>query len=190
MGFVTSQRFSSTVSNSLTLPTFTISSHDVNQFPCQSILLMEGIRRSPPGMYKTLQSLGETTNLNWLAGFLPSTVSILVFQVSFPKLKRFALPGGTALCLALLGRSAEPPVPREAASGGASGADQVSASGGAAVGASEMRGLTRMWRCWPLERFSWTILGERKHKGKLGRFELISLVQREVFMSEMQKIII
>ena len=27
-----------------------------------------------PGMYKTVKKIGSTTNLNWLAGFLPSTV--------------------------------------------------------------------------------------------------------------------
>ena len=30
---------------------------------------------APPGMYKTLKIMGWTTNLNWLAGFFPSTVS-------------------------------------------------------------------------------------------------------------------
>ena len=28
---------------------------------------------APSRMYKTLQKMGKTTNLNWLAGFLPST---------------------------------------------------------------------------------------------------------------------
>ena len=37
----------------------------------QELLLMEEI--APPGMYKTLWIVGYTTNLNWLAGFLPST---------------------------------------------------------------------------------------------------------------------
>ena len=118
----------------------------------------------------------------------PSINFHLIFQVSFPKLKRFALPGGTALCLALLGLSA-PPAPRPACvSGGASGgavvsaSDQVEASGAAVVGASEMRGLTRMWRCWPLERFSWTILG-RTERGKWTVTKFSSY--REVSMSEM-----
>lgn len=113
----------------------------------------------------------------------PSINFHLIFQVSFPKLKRFALPGGTALCLALLGLSA-PPAPRPACvSGGAvvSASDQVETSGGAA-GASEMRGLTRMWRCWPLERFRWTILG-RTERGKWTVTKFSSY--REVSMSEM-----
>ena len=32
---------------------------------------------APPGIHKTLQIMGWTTNLNWLAGFLPSTSYVL-----------------------------------------------------------------------------------------------------------------
>ena len=35
---------------------------------------VDGYNPAPPDMYKTQQILGQTPNLNWLAGFLPSTV--------------------------------------------------------------------------------------------------------------------
>ena len=38
---------------------------------------VDGRNPAPPGVYKTLQIMGETTNLNRLAVFLPSTVCAL-----------------------------------------------------------------------------------------------------------------
>ncbi len=38
---------------------------------------VDGWNPTPPGMYETLQTMGKTTNLNWLAGFQPSTVGLL-----------------------------------------------------------------------------------------------------------------
>ena len=35
---------------------------------------VDGYNPAPPDMYKTLQIMGQAPNLNWLAGFLPSTV--------------------------------------------------------------------------------------------------------------------
>ena len=35
---------------------------------------VDGWNPAAPGMYKTVKKIGSTTNLNWLAGFLPSTV--------------------------------------------------------------------------------------------------------------------
>ena len=43
---------------------------------------VDGRNPAPPGIYKTLYITGLTTNLNWLAGFLPSTVSTCVLVAS------------------------------------------------------------------------------------------------------------
>jgi len=43
--------------------------------PSESIRTVDGRNPAAPGMHKTLQIRGQTTNLNWLAGFLPSTIS-------------------------------------------------------------------------------------------------------------------
>ena len=45
------------------------------------IMLLEEIRRSPPGMYKSIVNKGDKLPINWLAGFLPSTV-LAVFLVT------------------------------------------------------------------------------------------------------------
>ena len=37
---------------------------------------VDGRNPAPPGMYENLYIMGQTTNLNWLAGFLPSTVAL------------------------------------------------------------------------------------------------------------------
>ena len=48
------------------------------------------------GMYKTLKIMGKTTNLNWLAGFLPSTVSA---DLPFPGLAAYSRGSPMHSCL-------------------------------------------------------------------------------------------
>ena len=43
----------------------------------QKVILLNERSPAPPGIHKTLQIMGWTTNLNWLAGFLPSTSYVL-----------------------------------------------------------------------------------------------------------------
>ena len=55
---------------------------------------VDGRNPAPPGIYKTLYITGLTTNLNWLAGFLPSTVCtcLLVASTTLPFLETSETP--------------------------------------------------------------------------------------------------
>ena len=50
-----------------------ISSQD--GIPNGQVPTVDGRNPAQPGMHETLQIMGSTANLNWLAGFQPSTAS-------------------------------------------------------------------------------------------------------------------